>query len=95
MTESYNNSYRAKRVRWRTPVLVKLTCGHEVRCRIEPIHPTVKLGCTAGQRCGYFLHWVSWRNEETGATFENMWKPPADDDEGTGMIPEQRDGEQT
>lgn len=49
---------------------VKLTCGHEIAARNNPLTDTTKFGCTHGQGCGYFLHWVSWRhieNDQTGA----------------------------
>lgn len=94
MTEGYYNGRNDRRRSGpKMGFSVRLTCGHEVKTRTEPLHPGVKLGCTWGLGCGYFLHWVKWTDLATGRVFENGYKPPADDETGNGMIPEQRDGD--
>lgn len=91
MRKRWRMSEAKRRTRFRCPFKVKLSCGHEINARNEPLHPAVKLGCTAGLGCGYFLHWESWRNMETGNTGVNMYQPPSEDNEGDTMIPRQKE----
>ena len=42
------------------PYRIRLSCGHAIRTRTDPISGLVRYVCTHGQGCGYRLQWVEW-----------------------------------
>ncbi len=54
------------------PVRVRLSCGHVIKRRSEPMNDRAKCGCTHGKGCGYSLAWTeSWQVETPHLVYPN------------------------
>lgn len=59
------------------PVRVRLSCGHVIKLRLDPMNDRAVFGCTHGKGCGYRLHWNEvWQIETPHVVHANPLYPP-------------------